>query len=66
MTQRCLPDDYVLATNASCNVKEFSWMSFEAVNRNLEKYVKLDPRYLRPTDGDSLIGDYLKAENASG
>jgi GDPmannose 4,6-dehydratase len=36
------------------------------VNLDWEKYVEFDPRYLRPTEVDALIGDYSKAENILG
>lgn len=66
MMQHAHPDDYVLATNTGYSVKEFARISFEAVNLDWERYVKIDPRYLRPTEVDALIGDYSKAESTFG
>ncbi len=66
MLQHDSPDDYVLATNTGYSVKDFVQMSFEAVNLNWENYVKIDPRYFRPTEVDALIGDYSKAEKTLG
>ena len=60
--QHDLPDDYVLATNTGYTVRHFAQMTFEALNLDWEKYVKIDPRYFRPTEVDALIGDYSKAE----
>ncbi|MEI6648435.1 MAG: GDP-mannose 4,6-dehydratase [Actinomycetes bacterium] len=60
------PGDYVLATNTGYTVKDFVRMSFDAVNLDWEKYVKIDPRYFRPTEVDALIGDYSKAERTLG
>ena len=60
------PEDYVLATNTGYTVKHFVQMSFEAVNLDWEKYVKIDARYFRPTEVDALIGDYSKAERVLG
>jgi len=57
------PHDFVLATNTSYTVKDFVRFSFEEVGLDWEKYVKYDPRYLRPTEVDSLIGDFAKAQN---
>jgi GDPmannose 4,6-dehydratase len=36
--------------------------AFEKANLNWESHVKLDKRYLRPSEVDSLIGDASKAE----
>ena len=61
MLQHSTPDDYVLATNTGYSVRDFLNFSFAAVNLDWEKYVKFDERYIRPTEVDSLIGDYSKA-----
>ena len=66
MMQHAEPDDYVLATNTGYSVEDFARISFEAVNLDWQKYVKIDPRYLRPTEVDALIGDYSKAERTFG
>jgi GDPmannose 4,6-dehydratase len=36
-------------------------MSFSQVNLEWKKYVTIDKKYLRPTEVESLIGDYSKA-----
>lgn len=59
-------NDYVLATGKGFSVKEFLDFAFRHVNLNWQKYVKFDSRYLRPTEVDSLIGDYSKAKSALG
>jgi GDPmannose 4,6-dehydratase len=66
MLQHHTPDDYVLATNTGYSVRDFLKFSFDAVNLDWEKYVKFDPRYLRPAEVNSLIGDYSKAEKVLG
>ena len=62
MLQAEKPDDYVLATGTSTTVKEFVQYSFEAADLDWKEFVKFDPRYLRPTEVDSLIGDASKAK----
>jgi GDPmannose 4,6-dehydratase len=62
MLQHSSPDDYVLATNTGYSVCDFLKFSFDAVNLDWEKYVKFDERYVRPTEVDSLIGDFSKIE----
>jgi len=66
MLQHDTPDDFVVATNTDYTVKDFLQLSFEHVGLDWEKYVKFDERYLRPTEVDSLIGDYSKAQNELG
>ena len=66
MLQAEKPDDYVLATGTSTTVKEFVEYSFEAADLDWKEFVKFDPRYLRPTEVDSLIGDASKAKDKLG
>ena len=66
MLQAEKPDDYVLATGTSTTVKEFVEYSLEAADLDWKEFVKFDPRYLRPTEVDSLIGDASKAKNQLG
>lgn len=62
MLQADRPDDYVLATNTSYTIRDFLTFAFEHVGLDWEKYVKFDPRYLRPTEVEDLVGDYSKAQ----
>ena len=62
MLQNDVASDYVLATNTGYSVREFLVFAFESVNLDWQKFVKFDRRYLRPTEVDSLIGDFSKAE----
>lgn len=57
MLQQEKPDDYVIATGETHSVKEFLEVAFRYVNLNWEDYIAFDPRYLRPTEVDLLIGD---------
>ncbi|MBC7760643.1 MAG: GDP-mannose 4,6-dehydratase, partial [Candidatus Saccharibacteria bacterium] len=66
MLQHDTPEDFVVATNTAYTVKDFLQLSFEHVGLDWEKYVRFDERYLRPTEVDSLIGDYSKAKDALG
>ena len=66
MLQHDTPEDFVVATNTAYTVKDFLQLSFEHVGLDWEKYVKFDERYLRPTEVDSLIGDYSKAKELLG
>ncbi len=66
MLQADEPTDYVVATGTSYSVGDFVRMAFEHVDLDWEKYVKFDPRYLRPTEVDDLIGDASKAKELLG
>jgi GDPmannose 4,6-dehydratase len=66
MLQADVPADYVLATGTSYSVRDFLQMCFESVGLEWEKYVRFDPRYLRPTEVDALIGDPSKAQQELG
>jgi GDPmannose 4,6-dehydratase len=62
MLQQDQPDDYVVATGETHSVREFLEESFGYVGMDWKKYVELDPRYLRPSEVDLLIGDASKAK----
>ena len=62
MLQQPEGDDYVVATGETYSVRDFLDEAFRLVGRSWNDYVKLDPRYLRPTEVDLLIGDYSKAK----
>lgn len=61
MLQQSKPEDYVVATGEMYTVREFCEIAFEAAGLNWEKYVKVDPRFVRPAEVDQLIGDASKA-----
>jgi GDPmannose 4,6-dehydratase len=55
------PSDYVLATGESHTVREFLEEAFGYLELDWRRYVDLDPRYLRPSEVDYLMGDATKA-----
>jgi GDPmannose 4,6-dehydratase len=62
MLQQERPDDYVIATGETHSVKEFVEEAFKLLGLDWRKHVEMDPRYIRPTEVDMLLGDYSKAE----
>lgn len=66
MLQQPTPDDYVVATGRSISVREFARRAFEHAGLDAEKYIKIDPRYLRPSEVNALRGDASKAHRALG
>ncbi|MEM3485921.1 MAG: GDP-mannose 4,6-dehydratase [Candidatus Methanomethyliaceae archaeon] len=61
MLQQSRPNDYVIATGESHSVREFLEEAFGLLDLNWREHVEIDPRYVRPTDVDSLLGDPSKA-----
>ena len=61
MLQQEKPDDFVMGTGEAHSVKEFVEESFAYVGLDWEKYVRIDPRYFRPTEVEVLIADASKA-----
>ncbi|MGH7985438.1 MAG: GDP-mannose 4,6-dehydratase [Candidatus Binataceae bacterium] len=61
MMQQEQPGDYVVATGESHSVQEFLERVFEKLELDWRKYVVTDPRHLRPSEVDLLVGDSSKA-----
>lgn len=66
MLQQEKADDFVISTNETHTVKEWVDAAFKCLDLDWEKYVKLDPRFLRPAEVDLLVGDSSKAEKVLG
>ena len=66
MLQQDKPEDYVIATGETHSVEEFLNETFSYLDMDWHKYVELDPKYLRPTEVDLLIGDAGKASRELG
>lgn len=62
MLQQPEPDDYVIATGETHTVREFLDVAFSHLGLDWQQYVKIDPKYYRPTEVDLLIGDAAKAK----
>ena len=66
MLQQTQPDDYVIATGESHSVRELVELAFDHVKLDWKRYVRLDPKFLRPAEVDHLIGDASKARSGLG
>lgn len=62
--QQDRPDDYVIGSGSSHSVKEFVDICFDYAGLDWKKYVKIDPRYFRPTEVEDLLADMKKAKKA--
>jgi len=66
MLQRERDDDYVVATGESHSVREFLEGAFSIAALDYRDFVIVDPRYFRPTEVHSLLGDASKARRDLG
>ena len=64
--QQEAPSDYVLSTGEAHTVREFLDEAFGYLNIDWTERVELDPRYLRPSEVDYLLGDSSRARKELG
>lgn len=53
--------DYVIATGEAHSVEEFLEVAFAYVGLNYRNHVVVDPKFYRPEDSNTLLGDSSKA-----
>lgn len=67
MLQQENPDDYVIATGETYSIRDFLTLAFSQIGiDNWDKYVKQDPRFMRPAEVDVLRGDSTRAREELG
>src|SRR6186713_3608885 len=66
MLQQDTADDYVIATGVTHSVKHLVETAFSHAGLDYQKYVRTDPRFIRPAEVDLLIGDASKAKERLG
>jgi GDPmannose 4,6-dehydratase len=67
MLQQDEPDDYVIATGETHQMREFVDIAFRhAGYEDWSSYVTQDPRFMRPAEVDLLMGDASKARDRLG
>jgi GDPmannose 4,6-dehydratase len=66
MMQEDQPDDFVVATGTKYSIRDFLGFAFGHVDLDWEKYVEVDPRFIRPAEVDALVGDNSKMTGATG
>ena len=62
MLQQDQPEDYVVGTGEAHTIAEFLDEAFGYVGLDWHDYVRIDPRYFRPTEVDYLEADTKKAK----
>ncbi len=67
MLQQDSAADYVIATNETHSVQDCVEVAFdEAGLDGWERYIEIDPQFVRPAEVERLVGDYAKAERELG
>lgn len=66
MLQQDTPEDYVISTGEAHSVEEWVEASFQCLDLDWGKYVKIDKSFIRPVDVDLLVGDSSKARKKLG
>jgi len=64
--QQDKPDDYVIGTGETHSVEEFVQAAFAYAGLDVEKHVKIDQKYFRPTEVEALLADPSRAEKRLG
>ncbi|MDA2921446.1 GDP-mannose 4,6-dehydratase, partial [Desulfobacterota bacterium AH_259_B03_O07] len=66
MLQRDNPEDFVIGTGETHSVQEFVEEAFSYAGLDWRNHVKIDPRYFRPTETESLNADPKNAREKLG
>lgn len=66
MLQQPEPDDYVVATGESHTVRDLCELAFAVADLDYRDWVVVDPRFTRPSEVESLVGDSTKVRRALG
>ena len=62
MLQQDKADDYVIATGTTTTVREMCRLAFEHIGLRYEDHVVVDPKFFRPAEVDTLLGNPAKAK----
>ena len=81
MLQQNIPEDFVIATGTQHSVRDFVNIAGKELDMNIswkgkglkeigicdgKEIIKIDPRYFRPTEVETLLGDASKANKKLG
>ena len=62
MLQQKKPDDFVVGTGETHTIEELCKAAYSYVGKNWKDHVKVDPRFVRPTETGPLVADPRKAK----
>jgi GDPmannose 4,6-dehydratase len=63
MLQQSVPEDFVIGTGIQHSVQDFVDEAFAHVGLNPKDYVKQDPKFMRPSEVDTLRADASRAKS---
>ncbi len=66
MLQQDEPDDFIIATGQAHSLRDFVRLAFASVGLEHERYVRTDPKLLRPSEVLEVSGDNARAERKLG
>ena len=66
MLQHVEPADFVVASGESHTVREFCELAFSEAGLDYRDYVRVDERFYRPAEVESLVGDATRARTVLG
>ena len=66
MLQQTKPDDYVIGTGEQHTVEEFLTVAFNHVGLNFKDFLKIDEKFLRPAEVETLLADPSYSEKKLG
>jgi GDPmannose 4,6-dehydratase len=66
MLQQPAPSDFVVGTGETHSVRELCQLAFAHVGLDWQRYVKVDPRFTRPAEVDTLQADPSRARRELG
>lgn len=66
MLQQPEPGDYVVASGQQHSVRDFCELAFGHLGLDYRRYVVQDPKFMRPAEVDTLVGDASKARQVLG
>jgi GDPmannose 4,6-dehydratase len=66
MLQRDEPGDFVVATGRTHSVRDLARIAFEHVGLDWRRFVRQDPKLLRPAEVNRLVGDATRARRVLG
>src|SRR6266852_2205970 len=66
MLQQPEPKDYVVGTGETHSIRDLLEAAFGAAGLDWQKYVSVDPRFVRPAEVDTLLADASRARKELG
>ena len=60
--QQKKPQDFVIATGKQYTVRDFAKEAFNCIGLDYRKFVKVNKKFIRPSEVDTLLGNPTRAK----